>query len=189
MMVSIVYPGGMLSTLPMTPKLRVPSFVALCQVFAAMKWLKGEMTMAAPSLSNTTMGPDCKTIMDVTVISCPSEIKQVRDDYNNSNKTRITTTSCDKQSKDAIKWLLFNKLLSSKIKTNLLKQRIFVVWAQNWVSVKEMKAFSEEKSRVCLFTCLSTSNPNGSCNRQYEGITSVSYVVTSRLIHPDMRLA
>ena len=56
-MVSMVYPGDMLSTLPMMPKLREPA-VELCHMFAAMKWLKGEITIAATDLSNRTMGPE-----------------------------------------------------------------------------------------------------------------------------------
>ena len=43
--------------LPMMPKLREPA-VELCHTFAAMKWLKGEITIAAPDLSNRTMGPE-----------------------------------------------------------------------------------------------------------------------------------
>ena len=58
MMVSMVYPAGMLSTFPMTPQLRVLARVLFTHMLAAMKRLNGETTMAAPSFPNRTTGPE-----------------------------------------------------------------------------------------------------------------------------------
>ena len=76
-MVSKVYPGGMLFISPMIPKLRVFP-VVLCQVFAAMKWLKGEITIVAPDLSNSAMGPDCNP--SLICLWCASHLKIDKDD-------------------------------------------------------------------------------------------------------------